>query len=104
MTPSWLPSHLPQYDHAYTLETRKERLESLKGALWRGVYMSDDRIQEAHVQVVAEYIDSELADMYNLNAVRLPRLLAVRVPRSLFSWQRWTDASFLSTTSIFSSP
>lgn len=59
-----------QYDHAYTLESRDERLDFLCGALWRGVYMSCDKITEQHVRLMAEYIDSELADVYAIASVR----------------------------------
>lgn len=45
-------------------------MDLLSSALWGGVFMSDESIKEPHVRVVAEYIDSELADMYAVDAVR----------------------------------
>ncbi|CAM9832338.1 unnamed protein product [Pylaiella littoralis] len=59
---------LVQYDHAYTLESREERMHILTSALWRGVFMSDESIKEPHVRVLAEYIDSELDDIYAVDA------------------------------------
>ncbi|CBN76003.1 conserved unknown protein [Ectocarpus siliculosus] len=59
---------LVQFDHAYTLESREERMDVLTSALWRGVYMSDESIKEPHVRVLAEYVDAELADIYAVDA------------------------------------
>eukprot|EP00752_Nemacystus_decipiens_P005308 g4815.t1 len=59
---------LVQYDHAYTLESRSERMDVLTSALWTGIFMSDESIKEPHVRVLAEYIDSELADIYAVDA------------------------------------
>lgn len=42
----------------------------LTSALWTGIFMSDESIKEPHVRVLAEYIDSELADIYAVDAVR----------------------------------
>lgn len=69
---SWPPRNdqIDQYDHAYTLESRTERMDVLTSALWRGVFMSDESIKEPHVRVLAEYIDTELADIYAVDAVR----------------------------------
>lgn len=61
---------LYQYDHAYTLESREERMKILMSALWRGVFMNNESIKEPHVRVIAEYMDSELADVYDIDAVR----------------------------------
>lgn len=61
---------LCQYDHAYTLESREERMEILMSALWRGVFMNNESIKEPHVRVIAEYMDSELSDVYEIGAVR----------------------------------
>lgn len=59
---------LVQYDHAYTLESREERMEILMSALWRGVFMNNESIKEPHVRVIAEYMDSELSDVYEIGA------------------------------------
>lgn len=59
-----------QYDHACTLEDREERLGLLANALWRGVYMSNENIKMPLARMMAEYVDSELDDMYALDAVR----------------------------------
>lgn len=40
-------------------------------ALWRGIFMGNEAIKEPHVRVIAEYIDRELADVYDIDAVRL---------------------------------
>ncbi|CAM9363868.1 unnamed protein product [Scytosiphon promiscuus] len=59
---------LVQYDHAFTLESREERMGILKSALWTGIFMSDESIKESHVRVLAEYMDAELADIYAVDA------------------------------------
>ena len=46
-------------------------MEILTGALWRGVYMKNDSVKESHVRAMAEYMDQELADVYDVDAVRL---------------------------------
>ncbi|CAM9685046.1 unnamed protein product, partial [Choristocarpus tenellus] len=57
---------LVQYDHAYTLEDEEEMLDSLAGALWRGVFMrSSDGVTEEHVRTLAKYVQSEHEDMMN---------------------------------------
>eukprot|EP00903_Cladosiphon_okamuranus_P008796 g8425.t1 len=60
---------LVQYDHAYTLESRTERMDVLTSALWNGIFMGDASVKEPHVRVLAEYIDSELADIYAVDAL-----------------------------------
>lgn len=45
-------------------------MEILMSALWRGVFMSNESIKEPHVRMIAEYMDSELADVYDIDAVR----------------------------------
>ncbi len=44
-------------------------MEVLMSALWRGVFKGDESIKEPHVRVLAEYIDSELADIYAVDVV-----------------------------------
>ena len=53
-------------------------MEIMMSALWRGVFMGNESIKEPHVRVIAEYLDSELADVYEIDAVRGVRLLTVR--------------------------
>ena len=53
-----------------TLRATEERMEILMSALWRGVFMNNESIKEPHVRVIAEYMDSELADVYEIDAVR----------------------------------
>lgn len=60
-----------QFDHAYTHETPEERLETLAGALWRSVYMRNEGLKEGHVRKLAQYVDTELADMYEVDKVRV---------------------------------
>lgn len=45
-------------------------MESLANALWRGVYMSNETVKMPLARMMAEYVDSELSDMYALDAVR----------------------------------
>lgn len=59
-----------QYDHACTLEDREERLGLLANALWRGVYMSNEDVKMPLARMMAEYVDSELNGMYELDTVR----------------------------------
>lgn len=58
---------LCQYDHAYSLEDREERLDALSGALWRGIYSRNTRLDEELVRLMAEHVDSELSDVYALD-------------------------------------
>lgn len=59
-----------QYDHAYTLEDREERLDALSGALWRGIYSRNTKLDEDLVRLMAVHVDSELSDMHALDEVR----------------------------------
>lgn len=59
-----------QYDHAYTHETAEDRLDTLSGALWRSVYLRNEGLKEGHVRTLAQYVDSELAEMYEVDKVR----------------------------------
>lgn len=45
-------------------------MEILMSALWRGVFMNNESIKEPHVRVIAEYMDKELAEVYQIDAVR----------------------------------
>ena len=44
-------------------------MDVLTSALWRGIFKGDESIKEPHVRVLAEYIDSELADIYAVDVV-----------------------------------
>lgn len=61
----------------------------LTSALWRGVFMSDESIKEPHVRALAEYIDSELADIYAVDVVRVAVVCIISYPMVLLAWLRW---------------
>lgn len=60
-----------QYDHAYTLEGQRDRLDALAGALWRGIYSRNENMDEQVVKLMAEHVDSELDDVLELDAVSM---------------------------------
>lgn len=53
-------------------------MEILMAALWRGIFMGNEAIKEPHVRVMAEYMDRELADVYEIDAVRRSHLFMCR--------------------------
>lgn len=50
-------------------------MDSLAGAIWRTVYARNESVGEERVRLMAEYVNSELLDVYEVDKVRGVRII-----------------------------